>query len=44
LAGAQGLVEIEKWDGRIEHMSEAFGETAPAQRQAAKAPQPVPAK
>ena len=26
LAGAQGLVEIELWDGRIEHMSEAFAE------------------
>jgi anaerobic selenocysteine-containing dehydrogenase len=27
LAGSQGLVEIELWDGRIEHISEAFART-----------------
>ena len=30
LAGSQALVEIEVWDGTIEHISEAYRETAPA--------------
>ncbi len=29
LAGAQGLVEIELWDGKTEFISEAFAETNP---------------
>jgi trimethylamine-N-oxide reductase (cytochrome c) len=28
LAGAQGLVEIELWDGKTEYISEAFAEVA----------------
>jgi hypothetical protein len=38
LAGAQALVEVELWDGRIEHMSEVFarmGKENEAQRTAA---------
>jgi hypothetical protein len=27
LAGAQGLVEIEVWDGKTEYISEAFAQT-----------------
>ncbi len=29
LAGANSLVEVEVWDGRIEHMSEAFAKDSP---------------
>ena len=47
LAGANALVEIELWDGKIEYMSEVFAkmERATAERSAA-APQPAlePAK
>ena len=44
LAGAQGLVQIEKWDGRIEHISEAFAEPASQQRRSAKVLEPQPAE
>ena len=30
LAGANALVEVEIWDGKIEHMSEAFAKASPA--------------
>jgi trimethylamine-N-oxide reductase (cytochrome c) len=44
IAGANALVEVEKWDGGTEHMSEVFakmesGETAPGRAEA-----PVPAE
>ena len=29
-AGANALVEVELWDGKIEHMSEAFATASPA--------------
>ena len=41
LAGSQGLVEIEPWDGNIEHISEAFAQTekdAQVKRSLAAAP------
>jgi hypothetical protein len=28
LAGAQSLVQVELWDGRVEHVSETFAEIA----------------
>ena len=50
LAGANSLVQIEVWDGRIEHMSAAFAAiadkaapAAPVKRAPAK-PELVPAK
>ena len=30
LAGANALVEVELWDGKVEHMSEAFAKASPA--------------
>jgi hypothetical protein len=47
LAGAQGLVEIEPWDGNTEYISEAFAaELAKDEKQTArrKAPALEPAK
>jgi trimethylamine-N-oxide reductase (cytochrome c) len=46
LAGASSLVQIELWDGRIEHMSETFAamEKDKEVRQTLKAAQLVPAK
>lgn len=35
LAGAQGLVQIELWDGSTVHISEAFAEPTKAERQQA---------
>jgi hypothetical protein len=32
LAGAQGLVEIEPWDGNTDYVSEAFAETSKSKR------------
>ncbi|MFY9734228.1 MAG: hypothetical protein WAL02_03705, partial [Rhodoplanes sp.] len=29
LAGSQALVQVELWDGKIEHISEAYRETGP---------------
>jgi len=46
LAGAHSLVEVEAWDGRVEHMSETFAamEKDKAVRDTLKAAQLVPAK
>ena len=44
LAGAQGLVEIELWDGKIEHLSEAYREEEQQQRRAAQVAQLSPAE
>jgi molybdopterin guanine dinucleotide-containing S/N-oxide reductase-like protein len=47
LAGSNSLVQVELWDGRIEHVSEAFaGEKAaePARAPAARVPETVPAQ
>jgi trimethylamine-N-oxide reductase (cytochrome c) len=37
LAGAQALVEIALWDGKIEHISEAYREDVPQRRDAVEA-------
>ncbi len=46
LAGAQGLVEIELWDGGTEHISEAFAQVPQSDQTAGKreAANLVPAK
>jgi trimethylamine-N-oxide reductase (cytochrome c) len=45
LAGAQALVQIEPWDGGIEHISEAFAQTEQSGKvKRAVAPTPALAK
>ena len=46
LAGANSLVEIEPWDGRIEHLSAAFADAKPQPKSKRKSKPPVlvPAK
>jgi hypothetical protein len=46
LAGSQALVQVEPWDGRIEHVSEAFAamEQGKAPTQMTKEAELVPAK
>ena len=42
LAGSQGLVEMELWDGKTEHISEAFAQTGNG-AQAGRVPAAAPA-